>query len=114
MKDNIATPIQELFEKAEDYGKTTIALLKLKAIDKSANVISSLAVKTVILLVVAMFLLNGSIALALWLGLLMGKTYYGFLAIAGFYGLMAILFFLFRYQWIKKPVSDSIIRKLLQ
>jgi len=113
MKDNIATPIIELFEKAGDYGKTTIALLKLKAIDKSAIVISSLAAKTVILLVVAMFLLSGSIAMALWLGLLLGKTFYGFLVITGFYGLMAILLFLFRNQWIKKPVSDLIIKKLL-
>jgi hypothetical protein len=114
MKENIVTPIQELFERAGDYGKTTMELLKLKAIDKSANVISSLAAKTVLILIVAMFLLTGSIALALWLGELLGKTYYGFLALAGFYGFIALLLLLFRNQWIKKPVSDSIIKKILQ
>lgn len=114
MKENIATPIQELFESAGEYGKTTMELLKLKAIDKSANVISSLAAKAVLILIVAMFLLTGSIALALWLGELLGKTYYGFLVIAGFFGSIAILLLVFRNQWIKKPVSNSIVRKILQ
>jgi hypothetical protein len=42
MTDN-TTPIATLFERAEDYSKTTLKLFKLNAIDKSADVASSLA-----------------------------------------------------------------------
>ena len=34
MNESIVTPIEELIEKAGEYGKTSIELLKLKAIDK--------------------------------------------------------------------------------
>lgn len=114
MKNSIATPIEELFEKAGEYGKTSIELLKLKAVDKSARLISSFAAKTVILIVVAMFILSVSTAVALWTGELFGRYYYGFFTIAGFYGVVVILLYTFRNQWIKKPVNESIIRKILQ
>lgn len=114
MNDNIATPVEVLFEKASDYGKTTIELLKLKAIDKSANVVSSLVAKTILTMVIAMFLLTVTIALALWIGQLLGKTYYGFLLMAGLYFFIAILLYAFRNQWIKKPVSDLVIKQMCQ
>jgi hypothetical protein len=114
MNDNIATPVEALFEKVSDYGKTTIELLKLKAIDKSANVVSSLVSKMILILVVAMFFLTATIALALWLGELLGKSYYGFLAMAGFYIFIAILLYAFRKQLIKKPVSSMVIKQMYQ
>lgn len=114
MKENIATPIQELIERAVDYGKTTMELLKLKAIDKSINVISLLVAKTILIMVVAMFLLAGSTALALWLGELLGKAYYGFLIVAGFFGLISLLILAFGKRLIRYPVRDSITRNLFQ
>lgn len=114
MKDSIATPIEELFEKAGEYGKTSIELLKLKAIDKSATIVSSLAVRTILLIVVAMFVLSVSTAVALWTGELLGRLHYGFFAIAGFYAVAVIILYAFRNQLIKKPVNESIIKKILQ
>jgi hypothetical protein len=114
INESIATPIEELFEKAGEYGKTSLELLKLKAIDKSASVISSLAVKSVLLIVVVMFLLSLSIGAGLWIGELFGRPYYGFFILAGFYALVTIVFYIFRDQWIKKPVNDSMIKKILQ
>jgi len=114
MNESIVTPIEELIEKAGEYGKTSIELLKLKAIDKSVSVISSLAVKTVLLIVVAMLILSISIGVALWTGELLGRPYHGFFVMAGFYALATIVLFLFRDQWIRKPVNESMIKKILQ
>ncbi|MDQ3142421.1 MAG: hypothetical protein M3Q56_09275 [Bacteroidota bacterium] len=113
MDDN-ATAIESLFEKAEDYGKTSIELFKLNAIDKSAEIISSLVEKLVIFLVLALFVLVVNIGIALWLGEILGKTYYGFFIISAFYGLLALILHLFRHEWIKYPVSNSIITKMLK
>ncbi len=114
MNDNIATTIEDLLDKAGDYSKTSIQLLKLKAIDKSAGIVSSLAAKTTVIIIVAMFILTASIAIALWAGEKLGKMYYGFLCVAGFYAISAILLYIFREQWIRQPVSNSMIKKLLQ
>jgi phosphoglycerol transferase MdoB-like AlkP superfamily enzyme len=113
MSDN-ATPIEMLFEKSEDYSKTTIELLKLNAIDKSADVISSLAAQLTIFIVAALFTLIINIGIALWIGELVGKSYFGFFIVAGFYALVAILLYAFRNQWIKSPLMNSIIIQLLK
>ncbi len=110
---NNATAIETLFEKAGDYGKVSMELFKLQAIDKSAEVLSALASKLVVTIVVALFTLSVNIGLALWIGELLGKVYYGFFIVAGFYAVIATLCYIFRRQWIKDPVSTTIIRKMM-
>jgi hypothetical protein len=112
--NNNATTIETLFEKATDYGKTSIELYKLQAIDKTAEVVSSLATRLVITIVVALFIVSANIGLALWIGELLGKTYYGFFVIAGVWILVAVVVYTFRNQWIKDPVSNTLITKMLQ
>lgn len=112
--DNKATPIEVLFEKAEDYTKTTVELYKLNLIDKTADVVSSIVSRLAIIMVVALFAFTVNIGLALWIGDYMPKSYYGFFIVGGFYALVAILFHSFKQQWIKYPVSNSIIKQLLK
>src|SRR3954464_4707448 len=100
MNDN-ATPIELLFEKAEDYGKTSIELLKLNAIDKTADVVSSLTVQLAQCLVVALFTLVINIGIALWIGELLGKIYYGFFIVAGVFFVVFLLLFFFLERWVK-------------
>lgn len=112
--NNKATAIEILFDKAGDYSKTTAELLQLNAIDKSAEVISSLAVKLAISSVVAMFIFFISIGIALLIGENMGNYYSGFFIVAGGYIFIAILLYIFRKHWIKIPVSNAIITQMLQ
>ncbi len=111
--NNNDTSIESLFEKAEDCGKTTLELLKLKAIDKSADIISSFAMKMAFFVVAAMFIIIINIGLALWLGELLGKSYYGFFVVTGAYAFLAILLRSYINQWIKVPVSNFIINLML-
>jgi hypothetical protein len=112
--DNYETSVETLFEKAEDCGKTTIELLKLKAIDKSADIASSFAMQLAFFMVVVMFIVIINIGLALWIGEFLGKSYYGFFVIAGCYALFAVLLRSYLYQWVKVPVSNFIIYTLLK
>jgi hypothetical protein len=108
------TPIATLFERAEDYGKTTLNLLKLNAIDKSADVVSSLVSRLAVVMTVVFSILIVSVGLSLWIGKLLGDTFYGFFIIGGFYAILAILLQVFRHQWLKDPVSNSIIKQMLK
>lgn len=104
---------EELIEKAEGYGKTSIELLKLKAVDKTSDVTSSIVSRFALVIVLSMFIILLNIAAALWLGDVLGKSYYGFLVVASFYGIIAIIIFLI-HPWIKKRVTDSIITKIFK
>jgi hypothetical protein len=55
-----------------------------------------------------------NIGLAIWIGKLLGESFYGFFIIGGFYGIIAIFLNLYREQLVKYPVSNSIIKQMLK
>ena len=112
MEDKAA--IHSLFEKAEAYAKTNVDLFKLKAIDKSADVVSSLVARIAIIVVVLLIAVMINIGLALWIGELLGKSYLGFFIIAAFYIIVALILHYNRGKMIKAPINDSIILQMLK
>lgn len=106
------TYLEPLLHKAEEYSKASFEILKLKALDKSASVTSAIISRFILSLVLSFFILSLNIALALWLGDLLGKDYYGFLLVAGFYGLVSIVLFSMHPR-IKTSISNIIISQLL-
>jgi hypothetical protein len=101
-----------LLERAEQYSKTSIELIKLKALDKTADVASALYSRLMVGLVmgVSVFILN--IAIALWLGEIFGKIYYGFLLVASFYALLGFVL-LATQSAIKSSTYNSILAQNL-
>jgi hypothetical protein len=106
--------VEVLIEKTGDYARKNIELYKLKAIDKSADVVSTIAADITIISIIVLFVLVINIGLALWLGELLGRNYYGFFLIAGFYALCGIVFYAFRDKLIKHPVRNSILKHTLK
>jgi phosphoglycerol transferase MdoB-like AlkP superfamily enzyme len=100
-----ATPIETLFERAQDYSKTSLELLKLHAIAKSSDVTSTLMVGALSVMII-------NIGIAFWISDIMGKDWYGFFIVGIFYAIIAILLYVFRHQWIKDPIHNAIIRKI--
>lgn len=112
--EKIATNIEKLYEKAENYTKTSFELVKLTAIDKTSEIISSLAVVVSIACIVAMFSLFLNIGIALFIGKILNDTSLGFLIVSSFYLLIGIVVYSYRKNWIKKPIDDLIVGKLLE
>ena len=104
--------IEPLLERVEQYSKTSFELLKLKSLDKTADVTSTLISRLWLAIVVALFALTLNVAIALWLGDLLRKNYYGFLIVASFYGLIGIILF-FIHPLIKARINNSIITQML-
>ena len=105
--------IEPLFERAEAYGKTSYELIKLKAVDKTSDVLSTFVSRGAVILVLSMFIVIVNIGIALFLGDLLGKSYYGFFCVAGFYGIIGGVLYFFLHDKIKKYVSNSIITQML-
>lgn len=108
MEDNPSI-IESLFDKTEHFTKKSIELIKLKAIDKFAEVISSLVSLLAFVVFVLLFFLILNIGIALWIGDMLGKSYYGFFILSGFYACMGVVFYSLRHKIVKAPVRNSII-----
>lgn len=109
-KDAVAS----LFEQAEEYGKTTIELYKLKMLNSVTELVTSLVSKISVFIVFLLFVIILSVGIALFLGELLGKTYYGFFIVSGFYLLTGIVMHFFMRKWIQAPISESIIKQTLE
>ena len=110
MKDK-AILIEMLFEKVEAYTKTTVELYRLKAIDKATDVFATIASSLIIAVIVALFFILLSIGLALYLGELLGKNYFGFFALGGLYALIAIIMSMNRKSWLEVKLNDYMINQ---
>lgn len=104
---------ETLLERAEEYTKTNLELIKLKAVDKISDGASSAASKIVGLFFFVMFFLLLSVGLSLWIGDALGKAWYGFLIMAAIYGILFSVLFFVRHNWLKKMVGNSIIKQML-
>ena len=100
--------------RAEDYGKTKYDLLRLKAVDKSSEVVSSLVLRMIALFMFCVFFLVFNIGLGLWLAKFFDKAYLGFFALAIFYGVLTMVIYFIFGKSIKQRIQNSIIKQLLK
>jgi Fe2+ transport system protein B len=113
MEDN-AKLIESLLERAAEYGKASYELVKLKALDKTSDAVSSFVPHSVVVVIIAVFMLFLNLGLAFWLGEILGKTFFGFFVVAAFYGITGIVLHFFMHKWLKKRISNFIIKHVLK
>ena len=111
MEDN-ADLLESLLERASEYGKTSFELVRLKTLDKATDVVSSLVPQSVVIILIASFILFLNLGIALWLGDILGKLFWGFFAVAAFYILAGIFIHFFMHNWIKKLVGNYFIKRM--
>jgi O-antigen/teichoic acid export membrane protein len=69
-----------------------------------------------IIKILTIFLFIGfvSVALAILIGQTLGEYYYGFLIAGGFYLIVLLIIYIKRKNWIKRPVANSLVNKMLK
>jgi len=97
MEDNTKL-IESLLERTAEYGKASFELVKLKALDKTSDAVSSLIPHSVVVVLVAVFMLFLNLGLAFWLGEILGRTFYGFFVVAAFYGIAGFVLHFFMHK----------------
>jgi hypothetical protein len=97
-----------LLTSVEEFSKSNLELLKLKSIDKTADVGSTLFSRLLLILAICLFSLTLTIAISFWLGELFGKVFYGFFMVAGIYGIIGLVLFIIHPR-IKARVGNEII-----
>lgn len=111
---NPASSLELLLEKADGYTMSTLELLQLQAIDKVAEILTTLVARLAVITSIILAILIINIGIALWIGKLMGDSFYGFFTVGIFYLGMALLLHIFQNIWIKKPIRDIIITHMVK
>lgn len=110
-KENI---LESLIDSAEELGKTTLELLKYKAIDKITFVASSIVLNVTVFIIAVLFIVMLSIGASLWIGEALDKVYLGFFIVSAFYALCAVAFYFWFGPGIKKLVSNIILKQIFK
>ena len=105
--------IKSIYQDVGDYVETRIELLRLRAVDKSSDITSSIISGLAVFIIGIFAFLFVNIGLALWIGELLDRTYLGFFILTAFYVLVAVLIHAFKKTWIKDPVTTMLIKKML-
>jgi hypothetical protein len=113
MEDN-SKSIESLIEGVTDFSKTSFELAKLKTLEKSSDVASSMIPHSIVFVLFASFMLFANFGLAFWLGEILGNTYYGFFVVAGFYVISGLVLHFFFHKRIKNLIWNSIIKQVLK
>ena len=113
MDDNVKL-IETLLENTLRYGLVEVELIKLKTLNKTSDVISSLIPLVIVLIILILFLLFFSFGLAFWLGEILENNFYGFFVIAAFYALIALVMHFFMHQWIKKKIGNYLVKQMFK
>jgi hypothetical protein len=112
--ENKINLIEALMEKVADYGETTLELAKLKTIAKTSEIASSIFPRVIVTLVFISFMLFLSLGMALWIGEILHRIFYGFFVVAAFYGVVALVLQLFFRNLLKNIYGNYIVKKMFK
>jgi hypothetical protein len=110
--------MEKVFSKAEDladslkeYVNLRIASIKLTTAEKTSAVIANIIAGAVAALVLLLFVVFASVALAIGLGAWLANGWAGFLIVAGLYLLIGIVVWAARGKLIRLPVMNALIQQ---
>lgn len=103
-----------LFERAKDYLDTNIELKKLAMIQAVAKTGGSLVSWVILSVVAVFFLFFLSIGAGFYFGELLSSVYKGFFVVTAFYLFVGIMVMLMRKNYIRNPIIDKLIGKILK
>ena len=106
--------IKKLVRHAEEYVDTNIQLNKLKAVSSATSTMSYIVSMLVIICSVLLFVFMLFIAVSLLIGHALGRTEYGFFIMSGVMALLCIILYVKRESFLKKPLGDLLIKKILE
>ena len=104
--------LEDLTDHVKEYINTRVEITKLHLAEKTSMVISNLIAVTIVAVLFLFVIVFGSIAGAWALSEWIGKTYSGFLIVAGCYLLLGIIVWIAKDKLIRFPVMNAIIKQL--
>jgi high-affinity Fe2+/Pb2+ permease len=106
--------VEELADTVKEYVNNRIESAKLTAAEKSSAVVAVLIAGLIVAVIFTFFIVFAGVALSLVLGEWIGKTWAGFLIVAGFYLLLGVIIWAARDKIIRLPIMNALIKQLFR
>ena len=110
MKEKLSEELNEVKDEFEEYINARLDLAKLHTAENLSRFFSSMLLKMGLFYLFFFVLLFASLAVAFWLNHIFEGKGIGFLIVAGFYLIVALIFYAFRKALIQKPIIQSFIQ----
>ncbi|MDB5191282.1 MAG: hypothetical protein JWQ96_845 [Segetibacter sp.] len=107
------TIIESIFDKSKEYVDNRIEYFKIKMVDKTASIASSVVAGAALFIFLFLFFILFNIGLSLLIGDLVGRSWAGFLILAVVYAIAGLVIFKGREKWVKAPIINKMIKKFL-
>jgi len=104
--------INKVKEDLRDYIEVKFDLLRLQIAENLSGILTKTATVVILGFLLFFILLFLSLAAGYYCATLLGSNELGFLCVAGFYGLVLVLFLLFKKKIIERPIIKAIVRLL--
>jgi energy-coupling factor transporter transmembrane protein EcfT len=104
--------IEDLAIAIKEYADCKIEAVKLNVAEKSSSVLANVIAAVVVAGIFFFFIIFGSVALAIGLGILLGKMWLGFLIVAFLYLLAGFVFWKARIKFIQFPLMNAFVSQL--
>lgn len=110
----ISGNFSDLADNIKKYVRLKIDLLKLDIVEKTSKLVSLLVITLVFFLLFLFFILFISMAFIFWFRDHVGQEWAGTLIMAGFYIVIGILVWIFRFRLFVNPVISRISKILFE
>ena len=104
--------VEQLVGNLKEYAETRFDIAVLNTQDKVTDVLSTIASMAVVGLLAMLIIIFSSVGAAWYVGQLLHNPSLGFFCVAGFYLIVAIIFYVNRDSWVKLPVINSLLKKI--
>jgi len=111
---NLKEDAKDILNHSQDYLETLYKLNVVRATKKASNIASGLVNSVLLFFISLCVLLFLSIAAAWWIGQEINNPALGFLSVAGFYMLLAIILIALRKNVISPFIKNSLIKKIYE
>jgi hypothetical protein len=112
-KQPALTLIESLFGQSTEFARNNFELYKLKAVDKTSGIASTVITGVALFVVFFICFVVLNIGIALLIGDLVGKSWLGFLILAVLYAVVGFVIFKSRKKFFKTPILKMLISKIL-
>jgi hypothetical protein len=100
-----------LKDNVRDYAETKLNIIKLKAISAGGSAVSGIIVGVALAILSIFIIMFLSFSAAYAISDAAGKPFLGFLIVAGFYIVLAILVVVLRDKMLTMPIVNSLLEK---
>lgn len=107
------TTTNELYQKAENYAKSSLKLVCLQTVKKSSELFAALGFGFILVVVVCFFFVLINFGVSLWVGQKLNDLALGFCLVASFYFVLAILLLVFKKTIMNKYFKNRIINQFV-